>query len=175
MGLFLNKSLVLTGMMGVGKSTIGRLLAKKLNLKFIDIDKIIEKQEKKSITKIFELKGETYFRKLEEKTTIKALKGNISVFALGGGAFINKSVRKEVLKTSCSVWLSLKIELLIKRYNKNKNRPLLNTGNLEKNLKKIYYSRKKIYSLANYKVNCDNVEKFKIVDEIIKMYEKHCS
>ena len=83
-------------MMGVGKSTIGRLLAKKLNLKFIDIDKIIEKQEKKSITKIFELKGETYFRKLEEKTTIKALKGNISVFALGGGAFINKSVREEV-------------------------------------------------------------------------------
>ena len=171
----MNKSLVLTGMMGVGKSTIGRLLAKRLNLKFIDIDKLIEKQEKKSISKIFELKGEAYFRKIEEKTTIKALKNNISVFALGGGAFINKSVRKEVLKSSCSVWLNLKLDLLIKRYNKNKNRPLLNKGNLKENLNRIFHSRKKIYRLANFKVNCDNIEKFKIVEEIIKMYEKHCS
>ncbi len=171
----MNKSLVLTGMMGVGKSTIGRLLAKKLDLKFIDIDKIIEKQEKKSIKKIFEMKGEAYFRRLEEKITIKYLKNNISVFALGGGAFINKSVRKEVLKSSCSIWLNLKLDLLIKRYNRNNNRPLLNNINFKKNLKKIYHTRKKIYGLANFKLNCDNVGKFKIVDEIVKIYEKNCS
>ena len=162
-------------MMGVGKSTIGKLLAKKLDLKFIDIDKIIEKHEKKSIKKIFELKGEVYFRKLEEKVTIKYLKNNISVFALGGGAFINKSVRKEVLKSSYSIWLNLNLDLLIKRYNRNSNRPLLNNINLKKNLNKIYQSRKKIYGLANFKLNCDNIDKFKIVDEVIKIYEKNCS
>ena len=72
----MNKSLVLTGMMGVGKSTIGRLLAKKLKMKFIDVDKIIEKNEKKSIKRIFEDSGENYFRKLEEKITLKILKNN---------------------------------------------------------------------------------------------------
>ena len=113
--------------------------------------------------------------KLEEKITIKYLKNNISVFALGGGAFINKSVRKEVLKSSCSIWLNLKLDLLIKRYNRNNNRPLLNNINLKKNLKKIYHTRKKIYGLANFKLNCDNVGKFKIVDEIVKIYEKNCS
>ena len=72
----MNKSLVLTGMMGVGKSTIGRLLAKRLKTKFIDVDKIIEKNEKKSIKRIFEDNGEKYFRKLEEKITLKILKNN---------------------------------------------------------------------------------------------------
>ena len=85
----MNKSLVLTGMMGVGKSTIGRLIAKRLKIKFIDVDKIIEKK-KKTIKRIFEDNGEKYFRKLEEKITLKILKNNKSVIALGGGAFINK-------------------------------------------------------------------------------------
>ena len=121
----MKKSLVLTGMMGVGKSTIGRLLSKKLNLKFIDIDKVIEKNQRKTIRKIFEVEGEKYFRKLEEKFTLKIIKGKRSVIALGGGAFINNEIRKEVLKSCCSIWLNLRIENLLKRYKKNSKRPLL--------------------------------------------------
>jgi len=102
----LKKSLILTGMMGVGKSTIGRLLAKKLAVRFIDIDKIIEKQEKKSIKKIFEVFGETYFRKLEEKTTLKLIQNKESVIALGGGAFINSKIRREILR-NCLIVLNL--------------------------------------------------------------------
>ena len=171
----MKKSLVLTGMMGVGKSTIGRLLAKNLNTKFIDVDKLIERKERKSVKKIFQFNGEAYFRKIEEKITLKLLKNNKSVIALGGGAFINNTIRKEVLKNSCSIWLNVKIETLIKRYRKNNRRPLIKAQSLEKDVKKIYFSRKKIYAYANYKLNCDNIEKNKIVVDALKLYEKNCN
>ena len=167
----MNKSLVLTGMMGVGKSTIGRLIAKRLKIKFIDVDKVIEKKEKKTIKRIFEDNGEKYFRKLEEKTTLKILKNNRSVIALGGGAFINKEIRQKVLSSCVSVWLKVDLDKLIKRYNKNDRRPLLDKKKLNIDVKKIYQSRKKIYSLANFKINCDNIDKIKIVQKILNFYE----
>jgi len=167
----LNKSLVLTGMMGVGKSTIGRLIAKRLKIKFIDVDKIIEKKEKKTIKRIFEDHGEKYFRKLEEKTTLKILKNNKSVIALGGGAFINNEIRRKVLNSCVSIWLKVDLDTLIKRYNKNDRRPLLDKKKLNIDVKKIYQSRKKIYSLANFKINCDNIDKLKIVQKVLNFYE----
>tara|TARA_Y200000002_G_scaffold199706_1_gene164775 strand:- start:536 stop:1042 length:507 start_codon:yes stop_codon:yes gene_type:complete len=167
----LNKSLVLTGMMGVGKSTIGKLIAKRLKIKFIDVDKIIEKKEKKTIKRIFEDHGEKYFRKLEEKTTLKILKNSKSVIALGGGAFINNEIRQKVLNSCVSVWLKVDLDKLIKRYNKNDRRPLLDKKKLNSDVKRIYQSRKKIYSLANFKINCDNIDKIKIVQKILNFYE----
>ena len=167
----MNKSLVLTGMMGVGKSTIGRLIAKRLKIKFIDVDKIIEKKEKKTIKRIFEDHGEKYFRKLEEKTTLKILKNNRTVIALGGGAFINNEIRQKVLSSCVSVWLKVDLDKLIKRYNKNDRRPLLDKKKLNTDVKRIYQSRKKIYSLANFKINCDNIDKIKIVQKILNFYE----
>ena len=167
----MNKSLVLTGMMGVGKSTIGRLVAKRLKVKFIDVDKNIEKYEKKSIKQIFEENGESYFRKLEEKITIKTLKNNQSVIALGGGAFINNEIREKVLSSCVSVWLKVDLDKLVKRYNKNDRRPLLNKKRLHTEIKKIYQSRKKIYELADFKINCDNIDKIKIVQKILNFYE----
>ena len=167
----MNKSLVLTGMMGVGKSTIGRLVAKRLKVKFIDVDKNIEKYEKKSIKQIFEDNGESYFRKLEEKITIKTLKNNQSVIALGGGAFINNEIREKVLSSCVSVWLKVDLDKLVKRYNKNDRRPLLNKKRLHTEIKKIYQSRKKIYELADFKINCDNIDKTKIVQKILDFYE----
>ena len=166
----MNKSLVLTGMMGVGKSTIGRLVAKRLKIKFIDVDKIIEKKEKKTIRRIFEDHGEKYFRILEEKTTLKILKNNKSVIALGGGAFINNEIRKKVLSSCVSVWLKVDLDKLIKRYIKNDKRPLLDKKKLNTDVKKIYQSRKKIYSLANFKINCDNIDKTKVVKKILNFY-----
>ena len=167
----MNKSLVLTGMMGVGKSTIGRLIAKRLKVKFIDVDKVIERNEKKSIKRIFEDNGEKYFRKLEEKITLKILKTNKAVVALGGGAFLNKEVRSKVLGSCVSVWLKVSLDKLIRRYNKNNKRPLLNKKKLDTDVKKIYQARKKIYSLANFKINCDNIDKTKIVEKILDIYD----
>ncbi len=166
----MNKSLVLTGMMGVGKSTIGRLVANRLKIKFIDVDKIIEKKEKKTIKRIFEDHGEKYFRILEEKTTLKILKNNKSVIALGGGAFINNEIREKVLSSCVSVWLKVDLDKLIRRYNKNDKRPLLDKKKLNTDVKKIYQSRKKIYSLANFKINCDNIDKTKVVKKILNFY-----
>ena len=89
------ENLVFLGMMGSGKSSIGSLTAKKLGIKFIDVDKEIERELGLSISKIFETKGEDYFRKFEEKTTLKILKNNSVVVSLGGGAFINKVIEKK--------------------------------------------------------------------------------
>ena len=166
----MKKSLVLTGMMGAGESTIGRLLAKRLKAKFIDIDKIIEKSEKKSIKKIFDEDGEKYFREVEERITLNIIKNKIAVIALGGGAFMNNQVRENVLNSCVSIWLKVNLNRLIKRYN-NDRRPLLSKKKLDTDVKKIYQSRKKIYSLANFKIKCDNIGKTKIVQKIIKLYE----
>ena len=157
--------------MGVGKSTIGRLLARKLKAKFIDIDKVIERNEAKSIKKIFEDSGEKYFRKLEEKITFKILKKKKVVIALGGGAFINNEIREKILRSCISVWLKVNLNILINRYKKNNRRPLLNKKKLDLDVRKIYQSRKKIYDLANFKVNCDNMSKNQIVDKILVFYE----
>jgi shikimate kinase len=85
-------------MMGVGKSTIGKRLANKLKVNFLDVDRIIELNEKNSIQEIFQNKGEPYFRKIEKKTTLEILNQKNSIIALGGGALTNKSIRKEVIK-----------------------------------------------------------------------------
>lgn len=167
----MKKSLVLTGMMGVGKSTIGRIIAKRLKVKFIDVDKIIERNEKKSIKRIFEDNGEEYFRKLEKKITFKILKKKKKVIALGGGAFMNNEIREKILNSCKSVWLKVDLEKLIKRYKNNNRRPLLNKKKLDTSVKKIYQSRKKIYSLANFKINCDNMNKTQIVEKILVFYE----
>ena len=158
-------------MMGVGKSTIGRLIAKRLKLKFIDVDKVIERYEEKSIKRIFEDSGEIYFRKLEEKITFKILKKKKAVIALGGGAFMNSEIREKVIKSCISIWLKVNLDVLIKRYKKNNRRPLLAKKKSETDVRKIYQSRKKIYSLANFKVNCDNMSKTKLVEKILVLYE----
>ena len=118
------KNLVFLGMMGSGKSSIGSLIAKKLQLNFIDIDNVIENELGLSIKKIFETKGENYFRKFEEKTTLKKLKSNSTVISLGGGAFSNKEIRKEVIKNHISFWLNWQNDILLNRIKNSKKRPL---------------------------------------------------
>ena len=166
----LNKNIVLLGMMGSGKSTIGYFLSKKLDLKFKDIDKIIEKETKNKISEIFLSKGEDYFRKLEEKTTLKILRSNKQILALGGGAFINPIIRKEVLSKSLSFWLYWNNSTLIKRISNSKKRPIaFNASNDEIN--KLILSRSKIYSQANFKINCEKLSKNMIITKIKKIYE----
>ena len=141
------ENLVFLGMMGSGKSSIGSLVAKKLKLNFVDIDKEIEKNLNITIKKIFEVKGENYFRKIEEQTTLKKLKLNSTVISLGGGAFTNNSIRKEILKNHLSFWLNWDDETLLNRIKNSKKRPLaINATDTE--LIDLIKKRSNIYSKA---------------------------
>ncbi len=168
----MNKNVILTGMMGVGKSTIGRMVAKKLKYSFIDIDKLIEAKEGCSINLIFKNKGENYFRRMENNITLQELKRNNSVISLGGGAFLNKSIRRNVKKFSVSFWLDVSVVLLIKRLERTKNRPLLYKKNLKDVVKKIYLERKKTYNEAEFKIICNYLKSSEIVNKVLKLYEK---
>ena len=169
----MQKNLVLLGMMGVGKSTLGKILAKKLNLNFIDTDTSVEKSCLMKVSEIFKKKGEKYFRLEEEKEVIKAIKKSESVIALGGGAFLTKAIRNNILKNCVSIWLSLDAINLIKRLKWNKKRPLINKENKLKAINKLNLERTSIYKLANYKIDCNNMSKENIVKKIISLYEKH--
>ena len=168
----MNKNLTLTGMMGVGKSTIGRNLAKKLKYNFVDIDKLIELKEGCSINQIFRNKSEDYFREIEHYITLQELKKNKSVISLGGGAFLIKNIRSNAKKLSVSFWLDLNMEMLIKRLEKTKIRPLLFKKKLSVTVKKIYLERKKTYNEANYRIRCNSLRPIQIVNKILKLYEK---
>ena len=102
---------------------------------------------------------------------MRCLKNKKAVVALGGGAFINDEIRDKVLKTSVSIWLKVSLDKLHKRYRRNDKRPLLNKKKIDKEVRNIYLSRKKIYSLADFKINCDNINKAEIVEKILDFYE----
>ena len=158
-------------MMGVGKSTIGKLSSKKFNIQFEDIDEIIERKLSLSIKEIFETKGEKFFREIEEKVSIELLEKERIIIALGGGAFLNNLIRKNLKKFSISIWLNLSPKYIFQRIKKNKRRPLLNNAKSEKDVEEIYKKRKAIYSLADFRINCDLKAKYAIVKEITKIYE----
>ena len=166
----LNKNLIFLGMMGSGKSSIGYLVSKKLNLNFFDIDHLIEKNEEMTISSIFKERGEINFRKLEEKITLKTLKSKNSVIALGGGGFVNEKIRNEIIKNHLSFWLNWSDHILLKRIKDSKKRPLaLNSTPQE--IKQLIKGRIKIYSKAQFKINCNKLSKNEIVKEVIKNYE----
>jgi shikimate kinase/shikimate kinase/3-dehydroquinate synthase len=168
----LKENLVFLGMMGSGKSAIGSLVAKKLKLNFVDVDKEIEKELEQSISKIFETRGEEFFRKFEEKVTLKKLKLRSSVISLGGGAFTNKNVRQEVLKNHISFWLNLENETLLNRIKNSKKRPLV-VNSTENKLIDLIKKRSNTYSKALYEIKCDKLSKHEIVENILKTYETH--
>ena len=168
----IKENLVFLGMMGSGKSSIGSLIAKKLELNFIDIDTEIENELGISIKKIFDTKGEDYFRKFEEKITLKKLKLNPVVISLGGGAFMNKNIKKEVLKNHLSFWLNWNYKTLLSRIKYSKKRPLaINAKDDE--LVSLIKKRSDIYSKALYEIKCDNLSKNEIVKKIVDIYETH--
>ena len=168
----MTKNLVLTGMMGVGKTTVGKKLASKLSFNFIDIDNLIEAKEKTSIANIFKIKGESYFRLLESKITLNQLDLKNTVISLGGGAFLNNLIRKKVKSSSVSFWLDVSLERLIRRLSKSKKRPLLIKKNLGKTISKIYLARRKTYNLSDYRIKCESLKIDEIVDKIENLYEK---
>ena len=169
----MKKNLVLLGMMAVGKTTLGKIVAKKQELKFIDIDASIEKKNSMTIKEIFKKKGEKFFRMEEENEILKSLEKNNCVIALGGGAFMNKTVRENILKNAISIWLNVDIKTLNQRIKWNRKRPLLKEENNQKKITELYAKRKNIYKLANHQIACDKLSKKNIVEKIIALYEKY--
>ena len=167
-----NKNLVFLGMMGSGKSSIGNLVSKKLNLPFIDIDNPITEDTDMNISEIFEKKGENYFRNLEEIITLKSLKKIKNVISLGGGGFINDKIRKEVIDNHYSFWLNWDETILLDRIKKSKKRPKAFNAK-ETELMELIINRSKIYSKAEFKINCQKLSKAKICRKVIQLYEKN--
>ena len=165
-----NKNLVFLGMMGSGKSSIGNLVSKKLNLPFVDVDSLIEENTGMTISEIFKVKGENYFRYIEEKITLKCLKKIKSIISLGGGGFVNSKIRKEILANHLSFWLNWDEAILIKRIKGSKKRPLV-FKSTDQEIRAIIKNRSKIYSNAKFKINCNKLTKTEIVKKIIKIYE----
>ena len=166
----MNKNLVLIGMMGSGKSTIGKEISKKSSLKFKDIDQLIENSEKMKVRDIFDQKGEDFFRVVEEKIVLKTIKLPGQVIALGGGSFLNKKIRLEVLKNSISFWLNWKNDVIIDRISNSKKRPKLDFLN-KRDIINLINLRSKMYLKADYKINCDSLNKIQITKKILKIYE----
>ena len=163
-------NIVFLGMMGSGKTTIGKLVSKRLKLDFIDIDDFIVKKFGMKVTKIFSSKGEKFFRNVEEKITLEILKKESIVASLGGGAFINKKIRNEVLDKHESFWLNLNYKELLKRLKNSKKRPIINNSSTTE-LISLIKKRSTIYSKAKYKIDCDGLTKYEIVGKILNIYE----
>ena len=165
-----NKNLVFLGMMGSGKSSIGNLVSKKLNLPFMDIDCLIVENTGMSVPEIFEKKGEDYFRNQEERITLQCLKKNKNVISLGGGGFINTKVRKEILANHFSFWLNSNESILIRRIQNSSKRPLV-FKSTNQEIRIMIKDRSKIYANAQFKINCNKLTKSEIVKKVIKIYE----
>ncbi len=164
------ENIVFLGMMGSGKTSIGLLVSKKLKLDFFDTDKIIENQLGMTISKIFKNYGEKYFREIEEKVTLKILKKQNIIIALGGGGFLNTNIRDEILNFHISFWLSWESKTIINRIKSSSKRPVASKASANE-LNNLIKKRSNIYSKALYKLNCDGLTKNEIANKIIKIYE----
>ncbi|HEX9464403.1 MAG TPA: shikimate kinase [Alphaproteobacteria bacterium] len=148
----LGKSIVLVGLMGAGKSSIGRRLAQRLDLPFLDADKEIEAAAGCTIEEIFERFGEAAFRDGERRVILRLLDGSPHVLATGGGAFMDPLIRDRVRSVAISVWLHADIELLLKRVSRRNNRPLLKGGNPREVLERLIGERHPVYTEADLRV-----------------------
>ena len=166
------QNLVFLGMMGSGKSSIGSIISKKLEIDFIDIDREIEKKIGINISNIFKNKGEKYFRDVEEATTLNILKKNKVVISLGGGAFLNNKIKKEILENHISFWLNWNTKTLVNRIKDSQKRPIAFSASNDE-LIKLIKKRSIVYSKAMYKIDCENLTKNEVVENILKIYEAY--
>jgi shikimate kinase len=161
------RSVVLVGMMGAGKSSIGRRLGTRLGIPFVDADTEIEKAAGMSITDIFATHGEPDFRAGEARVIARLLDGGPQVLATGGGAFMNADTRAAITAKGVSIWLSADFETLMRRIKRRQDRPLLHTDDPAATLQQLIETRYPVYGLADFTVQSREVPHDKIVDEII--------
>ena len=162
-----NRTIVLVGMMGAGKSSIGRRLASEFNLPFVDADTEIETAAGMSIPEIFEAHGEPYFRSGEARVIARLLESGPQVLASGGGAFINPQTRALIRARGISVWLKADLEVLLRRIKRRSDRPLLKTDDPEQTLSQLIAERYPIYAEADVTIHSRDVSHDAIVADIV--------
>jgi shikimate kinase len=167
------RSIVLIGMMGAGKSSIGRRLAQQLDLPFVDADLEIEKAAGMSIPDIFSSHGEPAFRVGEARVIARLLDGGPQVLATGGGAFMNEDTRRRIVDKGLSVWLKAEFDVLMRRIKRRQDRPLLKTDDPGTTLRELIEARYPIYALADITIQSREVPHDKIVDEIVNALAGH--
>jgi shikimate kinase len=161
------RSIVLVGMMGAGKSSVGRRVALRLGIPFVDADTEIEKAAGMAITDIFAIRGEAEFRAGEARVILRLLEGGPQVLATGGGAFINPDTRAAIAAKGVSIWLKAEPDVLMKRIKRRQDRPLLHTADPAATLRKLLDEREPVYALADLTVQSREVTHDRIVDEIV--------
>jgi shikimate kinase len=169
--LRLDRPIVLVGMMGVGKTSVGRMLANDLGVAFIDTDDEIERAADMTIAEIFERFGEAYFRDGERRVIARLISEGPKVIATGGGAFINEATRTLIKEKCHSVWIDADIEILVARVSRRNHRPLLIGKDPRTVLTGLIEQRGPVYALADYHVRSDTAPHRHTVDQIMKVLE----
>ena len=166
------KNIVLFGFMGTGKTTVGNILSKKLNLPLLDMDSIISKEEEKSINSIFTKFGEKYFRNLENKLTHRLSKYSGKIISTGGGIILNEENINLYKKNGLLVCLEASPEKIIERLKNDVTRPLLNSESIEKEfeIKRLLENRKALYDKIDFKINTDLLDPELMANKIMKKY-----
>lgn len=163
-----NHPIVLVGLMGAGKTSVGRRLADKLGIPFVDADHEIEAAAGKKITEIFTDHGEAYFRDGERKVIQRLMAGGAQVLATGGGAYMNEETRHTVQEHGVSVWLRAELPLLMKRVLKRQDRPLLKNSDPEGVMRGLIEQRYPVYALADVTVESRDVQHGQMVNDVIR-------
>ncbi|MEW9613790.1 shikimate kinase [Shinella sp. S4-D37] len=161
------RNLVLIGLMGAGKSAIGRMTAQALGIPFIDSDHEIERVSRMSIADLFAAYGEAEFRALETRVIKRLLRSGPRVVSTGGGAYINENTRRHIKRGGLSVWLKADVDVLWERVNKRDTRPLLKTENPRQTLENLMNARYPIYAQADLTVLSRDVKKETMVEEVL--------
>lgn len=169
------RSLVLVGMMGAGKSSVGRKLATRLAMPFVDADTEIEAAAGMTIPEIFEVRGEAEFRSGEARVIARLLDGGPQVLATGGGAYMNPETRRLIGEKGVSVWLKADFDILMRRIKRRNDRPLLRTADPEATLKRLIDERYPVYASANVTIESRDVSHEVIVDELVDALAAHFS
>jgi shikimate kinase len=167
------RSIVFVGLMGAGKTAIGRKVAAVLGLPFIDSDQEIESVSRMSIPELFERYGEPEFRSLEQRVIHRVLESGPQVLSTGGGAFMNAQTRAMIAEHGISVWLNAELDVLFPRVAKKQNRPLLKTADPRGTLERLMHERYPTYALADLTVNSRDERKEVIVNEVLEALAAH--
>lgn len=166
------RSIVLVGMMGAGKSSVGRRLAGRLGLPFFDADTEIERAAGMTIPEIFATRGEGEFRDGERRVIARLLTSGPSVIATGGGAFMSEETRERIGESGVSIWLRAEFDVLMRRVRKRSNRPLLKTADPEGTLRKLIDDRYPVYALAEVTVHSRDVPHETVVQDIVDALDR---
>lgn len=165
------RSLVLIGLMGAGKTSIGRRLAIRLELPFVDADSEIEEAAGQRIEEIFAEHGETYFRQGEKRVIDRLLKNGPQILATGGGAYMNRETRQKIAENGVSIWLRAELPVLMKRVKRRTDRPLLKDGDVKETMRKLIEERYPVYAEADLTVDTYDAPHDTVVEAIVNMLE----